>query len=145
MTKNTKKRKLDVVAESRLGPLSYESGERLGAPSGALVSARKTKSYASSIMAAVHETAEGLHNIGLVDKATMREFDESCLAPLVPLEPQEIKALREREHASQAVFARYLGIATATVGQWERGLRKPDGPALRLLSLIERYGLAYIR
>jgi len=100
--------------------------------------------YASSILAAVHETAEDLHSIGLVDKTTMRHFDETCLVPLVPIGPGAIKALRERERASQAVLARYLGVATATLSQWERGLRKPDGPALRLLSLIDRHGLDYI-
>jgi len=36
------------------------------------------KQYRSSIMAAVHETAEDLHEAGLMDKFTMREFNELC-------------------------------------------------------------------
>jgi len=57
-------------------------------------------------MASVHETAEGLHVAGILDKRTMREFDELCLTPVHPLKPSEIRALRLREGASQAVFAR---------------------------------------
>ena len=58
--------------------------------------------------AAIHETIEALHEIGAVDKQTMREFDEACLTPVPVLAPDEIKAIRLREHISQPVFARYL-------------------------------------
>ena len=101
--------------------------------------------YWSPSLATVHEGVSDLYAHGLVGKTTMREFDESCLVPVADLAPPDIKALREREAVSQSVMARYLGIATATLGQWERGLRKPDGPALRLLSLVDRHGLDYIR
>jgi len=67
------------------------------------------KQYRSETMSAIHETAEGLHSIGLMDKQTMRQFDDACLTPVHPLSAAEIRALREREGASQAVFARYLG------------------------------------
>ena len=63
------------------------------------------KQYRSNIMAAVHETAEDLHEAGLMDKCTMREFDELCLTPIRPLIPEEIKKIRERENVSQGVFA----------------------------------------
>jgi hypothetical protein len=43
---------------------------------------------------------------------------------------------------SQAVFAAILGIGKTTVQQWERGQKKPNGPAQRLLDLIDRKGLA---
>ena len=39
-------------------------------------------------MATVHETAEGLHEAGIMDKRTMREFDELCLTPVKPLQPE---------------------------------------------------------
>ena len=76
---------------------------------------------------------------------TMRRFDASAVTPTPVLDAAGIRALREREGASQAVLATHLGIAVGTLGQWERGLRKPDGPALRLLSLIQRHGLDYVR
>ena len=59
-----------------------------------------TKQYRSEAMASIHETASDLHAAGIMDKQTMRKFDEACLTPA------EIKALREQERASRAVFAR---------------------------------------
>ena len=102
------------------------------------------KQYRSALMASIHETAEGLHAAGVMDKKTMRKFDEACLTPVRPLTPTEIKALREREGASQAVFARYLNVTTGLVSQWERGEKHPQGPSLKLLSLVARGGLAVV-
>lgn len=99
------------------------------------------KKYRSRIMAAIHETAEGLHSAGLMDRRTMRQFDEACLTPVRPLAPAEIRTLREREGASQEVFARYLNVTKGLVSQWERGEKHPRGPSLKLLSLVEQKGL----
>lgn len=102
------------------------------------------KQYRSATMAAIHETAEGLHSIGLMDKQTMRQFDETCLTPVRPLSAAEIRALREREGASQAVFARYLNVTPGLVSQWERGEKHPQGASLKLLSLVAKNGLATV-
>jgi len=40
----------------------------------------KKKQYRSPLMASIHETADGLHNAGLMDERTLREFDELCFA-----------------------------------------------------------------
>lgn len=101
--------------------------------------------YDSRIAASTHEGMEGLAALGLVEKTTIAEFDASCLVPVAQLDAPDIKALRRRERVSQSVLAKYLGVAVVTVGQWERGVRKPDGPVLKLLSLIDRHGLDYIR
>jgi putative transcriptional regulator len=103
-----------------------------------------TKQYRSPIMASIHETAEGLHAAGVMDKQTMRKFDEACLTPVLPLTPGEIRALREREGASQAVFARYLNVTTGLISQWERGEKHPQGASLKLLSLVARHGLGTV-
>jgi len=103
-----------------------------------------TKQYRSRAMASVHETAEGLHNAGLMDKQTLRQFDAACLTPVRPLTGAQIRALREREGASQAVFARYLNVTTGLVSQWERGEKHPQGASLKLLSLIAKNGLATV-
>lgn len=95
------------------------------------------RTYKSEALAAVHEMMEGLHDAGAIDKRTLREFDEACLALL----PDEIKAIREAQHVSQPVFARYLNVSKNLVSDWERGKKKPGGPALRLLSIIQRKGL----
>ncbi|MGH9607670.1 MAG: helix-turn-helix domain-containing protein [Terracidiphilus sp.] len=104
----------------------------------------KAKRYRSNLMASIHETAEGLHSAGLMDKRTMREFDAMCLTPIRPLAPEEIRELRLREGASQAVFARYLNVTTGLVSQWERGEKRPQGASLKLLSLVAQKGLSNV-
>jgi putative transcriptional regulator len=100
------------------------------------------KKTESRILASVHETVTGLYEIGLVDKATMREFDAMCLSPVEPLTPKEIRALRERENVSQPVFAHYLNVRKDAVSKWERGEKRPDGSSLKLLNLVKNKGLA---
>jgi putative transcriptional regulator len=72
-------------------------------------------------------------------------FDSSVITPTPAIPPEHIREIRKLVGASQSVLAMHLGVATSTLSQWERGARKPDGPALRLLSLIERHGLRYVR
>ena len=95
----------------------------------------------SPVLASVHDTATGLHEVGLVDKATMREFDALCLAPVEPLSPEDIRALRQREQVSQPIFAHYLNVRKDAVSKWERGEKRPDGPSLKLLNLVKAKGL----
>jgi putative transcriptional regulator len=102
------------------------------------------KKYRSDALAAIHETMEALHEAGAVDRQTMREFDETCLTPIEVMLPEQIKALRMREHISQPVFARYLNVSKNLVSDWERGVKKPGGPALRLLTVIQHKGLMSI-
>lgn len=103
-----------------------------------------TKKYRSDALASIHETMEALHDVGAIDKQTMRQFDEACLTPVQALAPDEIKAIRAREHMSQPVFARYLNVSKNLVSDWERGVKKPGGPALRLLTVIQKKGLTAI-
>lgn len=103
-----------------------------------------TKQYRSEAYAAIHETMEALQEVGALDKQTMREFDEACLAPVRVLSPDEIKSIRLRERVSQPVFARYLNVSKNLVSDWERGVKRPGGPALRLLAVIEKKGLRAI-
>jgi putative transcriptional regulator len=103
-----------------------------------------SKAYRSDALAAIHETASDLHDAQVMDKRTMRRFDELCLTPVRPLAAEEIRALRERERVSQAVFARHLNVTTGLISQWERGEKKPIGPSLKLLTLVNEKGLASI-
>jgi putative transcriptional regulator len=98
----------------------------------------------SRILTNVHKTAAGLHKAGVIDKATMREFDALCLTPVELLSPAEIRALREREQVSQPVFAHYLNVRKDAVSKWERGDKRPDGPSLKLLNLVKAKGLRAI-
>jgi putative transcriptional regulator len=105
---------------------------------------KMTKKYRSDALASIHETMEALHEVGAVDKQTMREFDDACLTPVEALTPEEIRELREREHLSQPVFARYLNVSKNLISDWERGSRKPGGPALRLLTIVKKNGIQAI-
>lgn len=102
------------------------------------------KVYKSEPLAAIHEMMEGFHQSGAIDKQTMREFDDGCLTAVEALTPQEIRSIREREHISQPVFARYLNVSKGLVSAWERGVKKPGGPALRLLTVVQKKGLQAI-
>ena len=43
------------------------------------------RKYKERISEAIHSSASGLFEIGVIDKATMREFDESCLSVPAPI------------------------------------------------------------
>jgi putative transcriptional regulator len=46
-----------------------------------------------------------------------------------------------RANISQAVLAAVLNTSVSTVQKWEIGEKQPNGPSLKLLSLIERKGV----
>jgi putative transcriptional regulator len=98
----------------------------------------KFKSEAFSV---IHGSASALLKVGAIDKATMRTFDDSCLLVPHELEPAQIKQLREQNHVSQPVFARYLNTSESTVQKWESGAKRPSGMALKLLEVIQKHGL----
>jgi len=95
----------------------------------------------SDAFEAIHSAARGLQRAGIIDKATMRDFDESCLATPAEITPQAIKCVREGAHVSQPVFALYLNTSESTVQKWEAGTKRPSGMALKLLAVVEKHGL----
>lgn len=94
-----------------------------------------------AILEVVHETARGLREAGVMEAKTMREFDVLCLPRVKVYTAAQIKRIRERNKASQAVFAAYLNTSVSTIQKWERGEKRPNGPSLKLLSLVESKGL----
>lgn len=99
------------------------------------------KTYKSKILGAIHETATDLYESEVMNKQTLREFDEMCLTPVEPLTPDDIKAIRQRERVSQAVFALHLNVTIGLISKWERGDKHPTGASLKLLHLVQRKGL----
>jgi putative transcriptional regulator len=97
-----------------------------------------------SILDTIHETADGLHNAGVMDTTTMREFDALSLPPVKEYTAAQIKQIRQYNRASQAVFAVYLNISLSTIQKWERGQKKPNGASLKLLDLVDRKGLEFM-
>jgi putative transcriptional regulator len=78
-----------------------------------------SKQYRSDAMASIHETMEALHKVGAIDKQTMRRFDDACLNP---------------RGAADAAPHQQVGV----------GEKKPSGPALKLLSLVEKHGITAV-
>ncbi len=69
-------------------------------------------------------------------------------APPREYEACEIKEIRNSLGMTQAVFALFMGVSKKTVEAWESGRNMPDGPARRLLAMVqtdpeipERYGV----
>ncbi len=95
------------------------------------------------------EMSEDMRAAGVMDdatyrKITMRDVPKAGAAAIAPLTGEEIRALREQAHMSQAVFARYLNLTVGYVSQLERGAKRPTGPALALLDVIRRKGIGAI-
>jgi len=96
------------------------------------------------------EMAKDMHEAGVMDdagfeKITLRHLGGKAAAPsFAPLTGADIRALRERAHMSQAVFARCLNLTVGYISQLERGARRPTGPALALLDVIRRKGIETI-
>ncbi|HYL01663.1 MAG TPA: helix-turn-helix domain-containing protein [Steroidobacteraceae bacterium] len=95
----------------------------------------------SRLLDEMRETARGLERLGGLDKQTMREFDVLTLPPVQELTAKQIRAIRARSRVSQAVFAAMLNTSVSTVQKWEIGEKRPSGPSLKLLNVIQRKGI----
>jgi putative transcriptional regulator len=109
---------------------------------------KKTKAKTSRLTRELLETARDMQSSGLLtkaarDKITMRHVGITP-AVSITLTGKEIKALREKCHVSQAVFAAYLNLSADYVSKLERGAQRPNGPALVLLDVIRRKGIEAI-
>ena len=102
---------------------------------------KNTPPKRSSILETVHDSAKGLHKIGLINKVTMKNFDLLCLQELPDYSPKKIKLLRKKYDISQAVLAAVINTSVSTVQKWEIGNKHPSGPSLKLLNILDRKGL----
>jgi len=98
----------------------------------------KTK---SKILEAVIDTAKDLHQAGVMDDVTLREFDALKLPPVKQYTAVQIRRIRKRNKVSQPVFAAYLNTSPSTVRQWEQDKKHPRGTALKLLNMVAEKGL----
>ncbi len=58
-------------------------------------------------------------------------------AKITEIPDVDIKALRERIGASQAVFASLIGVSKRTLENWEQHRVSPSGPARALLKILD--------
>ena len=59
------------------------------------------RKFKSDAFEAIHASAVALHKVGAIDKATLREFDESCLVVPPMIEPKQVKLIREAARVSR--------------------------------------------
>ena len=98
---------------------------------------------------ALLETARDMQSVGLLDEAAyekiiMRHLGVKGRVEVEPVTGEDIRAMRERAHMSQAVLARYLNLTVGYLSQLERGAKRPTSAALVLLDVIRRKGIEAI-
>ncbi len=103
----------------------------------------------SRLTTALLATADDMRRAGVLDAATHKKITLRHLgdkAHDIPdaITGDEIRALRERAHLSQAVFARHLSLSVGYVSLLEGGAKQPTGAALALLDVIWRRGIGAI-
>ncbi len=79
----------------------------------------------SSIKQGLQEAIE--YSDGQLKSAIIHEFT-----------PLDVKQVRAQVGMSQSEFASAFGISVSTLRHWERGDRKPHGPALVLLNVVSK-------
>ena len=70
-------------------------------------------------------------------KLTLKTTEVEYKAP-PDMTPQKVRAVREKLHVSQPVFARWLRTEPRTIKNWEEGIAKPNAQAAILLALFDR-------
>ena len=65
--------------------------------------------------------------------------------PPKALKPADIVRLRKKLNVSQQVFAGLLNASVKTVQTWEQGLKKPNGPSLRLLEILQKHPESFLQ
>lgn len=91
----------------------------------------------AEVLATAHDLASALHRVGAMGTLDMRTMDRLCLPPQPNYDSAEVRRIRAATRMSQPVFARLLGVDRSAVAQWERGAKRPSGPAMRLLELLD--------
>jgi putative transcriptional regulator len=112
------------------------------------MASRKTAKI-SPLTRSILATAKDMHKGGIMgrrayEKITLRHLGDAKQAPARPLTGKQIRALRDKENISQAVLAHHLHVSVGYVSQLERGEKRPTGPTLVLLNVIQRKGLEAI-
>jgi putative transcriptional regulator len=79
------------------------------------------------------------HHLAGKRKLTLRTVTRSLPPRVKPLTPAQVRSIRKKLNVSQPVFAAMMNIPTVTAASWERGRRKPNGAALRLLDIARKH------
>jgi len=109
----------------------------------------KATTKPSRLTRALLETAKGMRDAGVLrkpayEKITLRHLGKHGASEVEPLTGQDIRALRDQAHMSQAVLARHLNVTVGYLSQLERDAKRPTGSTLVLLNIIRRKGIKAI-
>ena len=110
---------------------------------------KKTESHPSiddALLEMAQDFGGTLLSKEVAEKITMRVLARKAKAApeITTVTPQDIRAMREGAHLSQAVLAKYLNVTPGYVARLERGATRPTGAMLTLLSVIKRKGIEAI-
>lgn len=80
---------------------------------------------------------EGLNEA--LDDAKEKKLKRTKISilPIREYSSEEIKQIRVGCNMTQSVFAECLGVTKKAVEAWECGRNKPNGPALRLIYMLQ--------
>ena len=78
---------------------------------------------------------EGL--LASIGQARKMHAGKMSAGRVTKFDPHMVRNIRLKLHASQATFARMIGVSVDTLQNWEQGRRRPEGPALALLRVAE--------
>jgi len=85
-----------------------------------------TNATKSKILATVREAMADAHDVGMVDKKTLREFDASCLMPALKRTAKDMLALRlALNEGEQSGPSGPLDVDAFIAGKKERTKRTP--------------------
>lgn len=104
----------------------------------------KNKNLNLSIVNMVEEELLSINKVK--DASTsIRKFNKLKYLQPKRYTAKDIRRIRKRLRISQAILAYLINTKISTVQKWESGINKPNGPASRLLQLLERNGLEVIQ
>ncbi len=64
------------------------------------------------------------------------------IVPVNDYSGEQIQRIRIYANLTQFMFAEYMGVSVKTVDAWENNRSHPNGPARRLISILESDGTA---
>lgn len=106
-------------------PSASKGGKRRGTPAGREILSALTE------LAEVLESGRPEHEVYTIRTVELPDDPR-------PYSAAAVRTTRNRVRASQAVFARMLGVSVMLVQAWERGARTPAPWARRLLDEVNR-------
>ncbi len=91
-----------------------------------------------SALSVFDSIVKGLNEAIQHEKGELKDakVDRITVASLPKFQGSEIRRIRVKQNLTQQTFAHVLGVSKKTVEAWETGRNIPQGPAQRMLQLM---------